>query len=409
MKQLTDRAQALVEFALASTLILLLLAAAVDLGLVFLNLQGISNAAQEGAQYGSRHLTVDALGIAQLDLDEIRQRVRMEAGATGGIGFVDMQDLNSDRIPDAFVTDSNEPPDGPDAVDDNGDGIFDRFQYGFDADGDGTVDAVTGLLPEGRQPAGYTRLPDLNISDKYPDLFQFGRDTNGDGRLDEFTRLLPASPGEGYVRVIDHYIRVQAIEDVNRDSDPTNDPNGLADDVDSVDTTPCQSLVDPTRSCHVRVVVISDHQTVFPLIDPVWDDKVPLRSAFVMPLRAGFTQAGAPTNTPMQITNTPVTPTNTATNTATATNTVQPGETRTPQLPVPATLTPTPTNTRRPTSTTCPPSVCTPRPTRTPRPTSAVTNTPRPTRAVTNTPRPTNTRPPATQPPPTLRPTRSGS
>ena len=42
--------QALVEFALAATLIFFLLAAAVDLGLIFFTIQGLHNAAQDGAR-----------------------------------------------------------------------------------------------------------------------------------------------------------------------------------------------------------------------------------------------------------------------------------------------------------------------------------------------------------------------
>ena len=411
LRRTTQHAQALVEFAIASTLILLLLAAAVDLGLVFMNLQGITNAAQEGAQYGSRFLKVDDKGVTQLDLDEIRQRVRAESGATGGFGFVNMLDLNSDGIPDAIVTDANK--DGtPDAQDTDGDGRFDLFQYGVDSDGDGQLNGVTGLLAGGSEPGGYRPLIDLNISDEYPDLFQYGVDTTGDGRFDQVTGLIPAgSQPAGYTLVTENYIKVHAVQDANRDGDPTNDANALADDIDSVDTTPCNNLADPSISCYVRVVVLSDHQTVFPLLDPVWDDKVPLRSQFVMPLRAGFTQAGAPTVTPVQVTNTPtvatatLTPSNTPTASTTPTNTqvTDEGPTLTPSN----TSTPRPTNTRRPTSTPCP--ECTPTPTRTPRP---PTNTPRPvTNTPTNTPRPATNTPTRTPVPntPTPRPTQTGS
>src|SRR5690606_10394296 len=124
-----------------------------------------------------------------------------------------------DGIPDAIVTDAND--DGiPDAVDTDGDGRLDLFQYGFDANGDGIVDQVTGQLPAGSQPAGYRPLIQMNVSNKYPDLFQYGIDTDGDGRLDQFTGLIPeSSQPAGYERVIDRYILVQAIDDVNRDGD----------------------------------------------------------------------------------------------------------------------------------------------------------------------------------------------
>ncbi len=314
--------QALVEFVIASTLILLLLAAAVDIGLLFFNMQGLTTAAQEGATYGSRYLVVQPNGVVDLDYEMIRTRVRQEAGTTGGINFVNMYDLNSDAIPDAEDT--------------NGDGVLDHFQYFLDQNGDGRAigDPVTGLIPEGTQPAGYVRL-------------------------------------------IDSYILVQAIEDVfpfNGNPLGPEDANGnRADDlVPDVDTTPCANLADPNRQCYVFVVVRSDYNTVFGFT-PAFGDKVPLSSRFVMPLRAGFVSPGAPTNTPVVQTNTPTnTPTDTPTNTPTNTPTRTPTNTASP------TTTNTPTNTRTPTFT--PTRTNTPTPSRTP----TITNTP--TRTPTFTP-----------------------
>src|SRR5215212_3912955 len=95
--------QALVEFALASTLIFFLLAAAVDLGLIVFAIQGLHNAAQEGAAYGSRWLT--GANPRALNTDSIRDRVRHESGAKGGIGFVNLLDLNNDGIRDVGPND----------------------------------------------------------------------------------------------------------------------------------------------------------------------------------------------------------------------------------------------------------------------------------------------------------------
>jgi hypothetical protein len=95
LKRARAGGQALVEFALAATLIFLLLSATVDLGLIFFTLQGLHNAAQEGAAYGSRWLTP----TFQIDNNGIRDRVRHEAGTTG-IGFANLLDLNADGIPD---------------------------------------------------------------------------------------------------------------------------------------------------------------------------------------------------------------------------------------------------------------------------------------------------------------------
>jgi hypothetical protein len=94
------KGQALVEFALAATLIFFLLAAAVDLGLMFFGIQGLHNAAQEGGTYGSRWLTGAGYGVRVLDENAIRDRVRHESGSKGGIGFVNLLDLNNDGIPD---------------------------------------------------------------------------------------------------------------------------------------------------------------------------------------------------------------------------------------------------------------------------------------------------------------------
>lgn len=96
--------QALVEFALAATLIFFLLAAAVDLGLIFFSIQGLHNAAQEGAAYGSRWLI--GTNPRTLDLNAIRERVRKESGSKGGIGFVNLLDLNNDGIHDVGPDDN---------------------------------------------------------------------------------------------------------------------------------------------------------------------------------------------------------------------------------------------------------------------------------------------------------------
>lgn len=102
------KGQAIVEFALAATLIFFLLAAAVDLGLIFFSVQGLHNAAQEGANYGSRWLKTQS-GKRVLDEQGIRERVRFEAGARGGIGFVNLLDLNSNGLNDV---DANETVNG---------------------------------------------------------------------------------------------------------------------------------------------------------------------------------------------------------------------------------------------------------------------------------------------------------
>lgn len=98
-KRASTTGQALVEFALAATLIFFLLAAAVDMGFIFFTLQALHNAAQEGATYGSRNLTI-VNGVMQVDAATIRNRARFEAGDRG-IGFANLLDLNINGVNDA--------------------------------------------------------------------------------------------------------------------------------------------------------------------------------------------------------------------------------------------------------------------------------------------------------------------
>ena len=110
-------AQALVEFALASTLIFFLLAAAVDLGLIYFTLQGLRAAAQEGATFGSYpQVIMDGQRIRDVTINyaEVVNRVYGAAGDQGG-GFADLHDLNGndqddlrvDRLHDRAATDPN--------------------------------------------------------------------------------------------------------------------------------------------------------------------------------------------------------------------------------------------------------------------------------------------------------------
>jgi len=96
--------QALVEFALASTLIFMLLSAAVDLGLIFFTLQGLRTAAQEGATFGSHPVFVmngSRVQEVKLNYIEIVERVRL-AGGTNPSGFANLIDLNNDGTRDEF-------------------------------------------------------------------------------------------------------------------------------------------------------------------------------------------------------------------------------------------------------------------------------------------------------------------
>jgi hypothetical protein len=97
------RGQALVEFALAATLIFFLLAAVVDIGLIFFTLQGMRTSAQEGAAFGSYPVAVmnadGSLNRVDLDYNNIVQRVRLANGSVGG-GFANLLDLDNNGVAD---------------------------------------------------------------------------------------------------------------------------------------------------------------------------------------------------------------------------------------------------------------------------------------------------------------------
>jgi TadE-like protein len=96
-------AQALVEFTLAATLIFFLLAAAVDLGLIFFSLQNLRTAAQEGATFGSRPITFKNArgGTERVDIDyaNVTRRI-LNANGTDGQNLGNVRDLNNDDTDD---------------------------------------------------------------------------------------------------------------------------------------------------------------------------------------------------------------------------------------------------------------------------------------------------------------------
>lgn len=145
LRHTRTQGQALVEFALSATLIFFLLAAAVDVGLIFFSLQSLHNAAQEGATYGSRWgVVLDASNNVGFNTNGIIDRVRGESGAKGGNGFINLYDLD-------------------------GNGTDDRTQYGYTtpnilidflvdptSDGDPTRDVATGVAENPLPGAGST-------------------------------------------------------------------------------------------------------------------------------------------------------------------------------------------------------------------------------------------------------------
>jgi len=105
-RQPRARGQALVELALASTVLFFLLAAAVDLGMIFFTFQGLRVAAQEGATFGSYPVQVMQNGqLQRVDLNyaEIVRRVRGAGGAQSR-GFANLRDLDNNGVWDENET-----------------------------------------------------------------------------------------------------------------------------------------------------------------------------------------------------------------------------------------------------------------------------------------------------------------
>jgi hypothetical protein len=174
-RHLKAKGQALVEFALAATLIFFLLAAAADLGLIFFTLQGLHNAAQEGASYGSRWLITNSGGLA-LDYAGIRNRARMEAGNRGA-GFANLLDLDNNGQDDLTQD--------PNGVDDaSGTSVFPTYIQikalkDVDGNGDPLNDVVSGQNVD---------CPDISNANLENCYLQVIMSTN-------YNMLFPLSPG----------------------------------------------------------------------------------------------------------------------------------------------------------------------------------------------------------------------
>lgn len=98
-------AQALVEFALAATVIFFLLAAVVDLGLIYFTMQALRVAAQEGATYGSypiARMNGSEIERVEIDYSEVVFRVYGSAGEQSG-GFANLRDLDNNSLDDLNV------------------------------------------------------------------------------------------------------------------------------------------------------------------------------------------------------------------------------------------------------------------------------------------------------------------
>lgn len=101
--------QALVEFALAATLIFTLLSAAIDLGMIFFTLQGLRTAAQEGATFGSypvMNMNGNSIQSVDLNYTEIVNRVRFSGGDAlsddgNPTGFANLLDLDNNGTDDS--------------------------------------------------------------------------------------------------------------------------------------------------------------------------------------------------------------------------------------------------------------------------------------------------------------------
>lgn len=96
-----SRGQALVEFALLSILLVLILGMAIDGGLMYLTYQNMVNAVEEGLSYGSLEPNLrNGSGVRSNNDAAIRFRMRHEGGDRGagdaGIRYINLFDLNND-------------------------------------------------------------------------------------------------------------------------------------------------------------------------------------------------------------------------------------------------------------------------------------------------------------------------
>jgi len=107
-----ERGQSLVELAISLTIILILLAGAVDFGMAYFSFAAMQDAAQEGALYGS---------VNPADKDGIKTRVRQASS--------NPVDLSNETLVDVIVTTTddnlNNPPDC------EGDSVMVEVIYGY--------------------------------------------------------------------------------------------------------------------------------------------------------------------------------------------------------------------------------------------------------------------------------------
>jgi hypothetical protein len=101
------RGQSIVEFALSSIILFLVLTAVVDVGLIFLSYQTMINAVKEGLSYGAYRPVLPNTSDPSHPLPNdtnIRYRVRYTANepntGTPSVSFINLLDLNGNNTPD---------------------------------------------------------------------------------------------------------------------------------------------------------------------------------------------------------------------------------------------------------------------------------------------------------------------
>jgi hypothetical protein len=101
------RGQSIVEFALSSIILFLLLAAVVDVGMIFLTYQTMINAVKEGLSYGAyRPVRPNTSNPSQPLTNDtnIRYRVRFSGSdpntSAPAVSFINLLDLNTNGTPD---------------------------------------------------------------------------------------------------------------------------------------------------------------------------------------------------------------------------------------------------------------------------------------------------------------------
>jgi hypothetical protein len=272
VKRIRAVGQALVEFALAATLIFLLLAATIDLGMILFILQGLHSAAQEGALYGSLMKYEDEDdkdddGFEKPDIyySKITDTIELEPVArVASLPFPGSANDESD--PNSLLNESYY-PDFLKQV---------RERVVFEAGAGGTT--------------GFSNLHDLD-DDGIDDEEQLlaNRIISADGRDGWFDTKDSWEPNcDDWEEATGEKCRLAPIETRRDELIDINIENVLPTGTKNV----CGDPMERGKNCQITVKVRARYELIFPLV-PAFGDDIWLSSEYTMPMQAsGVSRAG---------------------------------------------------------------------------------------------------------------------